>query len=70
MLTYPKKKSRIRRDGVIAESVANVNSGTSGSNCWDNIGGGARPHSSDVLWPTTGVFTSFLCIFQVHLDCI
>ena len=70
LLAYPKKKSRIRRYGMIAESVANVNSGTYGSEWWDNIGGGAHPHSSDVVWPTTCMFTSFLCIFQVHLDCI
>ena len=49
LLAYPKKKSRIKRDGMIAESVANVNNGTSGSEWWDNIGGGAHPHSSDDL---------------------
>lgn len=57
LLAYPKKKSRIRRDGVIvAESVANVNSGTSGSEWWNNLGGGVRPRSSDVVWPAAGAF--------------
>lgn len=56
---YPKKKRRIRRDGVIvAESVANVNSGTSGSGWWDNLRGGSRPLSSDVVWPAAGAFVA------------
>ena len=34
---------------MIEESVANVSSGTLGSEWWDNIGGGACPNSSDDL---------------------
>lgn len=57
--TYPNRKRRTRRNvAIVAESVANVNRDTSGSEWWDNLRGAASPRSSDIVWPAAGAFVA------------
>lgn len=51
---------------IVVQLVPNVRSDTIGSAWWDNIIGGARPRSSNVVWLVTVVFIPF-CICQIHI---